>query len=368
MESSTRRDFLKLSAAGALATVTGCGRSKGSSSGRELRVFVYAGGHESTMRDVFVPIAERELEARITLYPGWWDGIPKLKSAPADDPPFDLMITDATQGYPAAKEGLFAELDLGRIPHHRELAPASLDHWVFQKRLGLIYPDAVMTLAYHKSLVGEVPVSWGDLLREDLAGRIGLYNSFYMSLFTFAAVLADYTGRPGTAHQLIASQIEEVFRFAGEHRDRVKLWWPTSTEMILALHEKAVAAGNMHSPEYLQALREKPEFGAIVPEHDRAMVQVFWAIPAGTKHKQLAEEAINLLFSDDVQHAFARRGMATSRLDTAGKMAGEDPLWKSLYPHTEEQFRHLKYYPYDVYAEQWDELADRWDRTILRRG
>ncbi len=367
MKAFSRRDFLKLGTATATTGLLGCGKNTANHSGPpDLRIFVYAGGHESTMREVFVPIAERELKLRVSLYPGWWDGIPKLKTAPPDDPPFDLMITDATQGYPAAREGLFAKINLDNVQHAKDLAPASLDHWIFQQRLGLLYPDSVMTLAYNKTAVGEAPQSWGDLLRNDLAGRIGLYNAFYMSLFTFAAMLADETGKAGTAHRLIETQMDEVFRFAKEHRKRVKLWWPTSTEMVLALNEKTVAAGNIHSPEYLQALREKPDFGAIVPQYDRAMVQVFWAIPAGTKRQELAERAINLLFSDEVQHGFARRGMATSRLDTATKMAAEDPLWKSLYPHTAEQFRNLKYYPYDVYAEQWDELADRWDRTILR--
>ena len=36
--------------------------------------------------------------ATATLHSGWWDSIAKLKSAPANNPPFDLMITDATQG------------------------------------------------------------------------------------------------------------------------------------------------------------------------------------------------------------------------------------------------------------------------------
>lgn len=368
MTSLSRRRFVKLSAASALGTLVGCGRKSSEHSKDDLRIFVYSGGHEATMRKVFIPIAERELNAKVTLYPGWWDGVPKLKTAPADDPPFDLMITDATQGYPAAKEGLFAEINLENVPHHQDLAPASLDHWVFQKRLGLVYPDSVMTLAYHKTTLAEAPTRWADLLRDDLSGRIGLYNHFYMSLFTFAAMLADHSGHPGTAHRLIETQIDEVFRFATEERRRVKLWWPTTTDMILALNDKTVSIGNMHSPEYLQALREKPELGAVVPEADRAMVQVFWAIPAGTKHQELAERAIDVLFSEEVQLGFARRGMATSRLDAAKAMAEEDPLWKSLYPHTVDQFQRLKYYPYDVYAESWDELADRWDRTVLRGG
>jgi spermidine/putrescine-binding protein len=359
----SRRNFLRTATTIALGAAVGCTRGK---AGRELRVFVYSGGHEKTMREVFVPAFEADTGAAITLFPGWWDGMPKLKSAPADDPPFDLMITDATQGYPAAREGLFAPINLANVPNHTALAPAALEPWVFKEKVGLPYPDSVMTLAYHRTAVG-VPLSrWADLLRPDLAGKIGLYNHFYMSLFTFAAILADSTGKAGTAHDLIANKIDDVFRFAVEHRRRVKLWWQDSTAMILGLNDRTVSAGNMYSPEYLQALREKPDLAAAVPTQDRAMVQVFWAIPAGTKNKVLAERALDLLFSHRIQLEFARRGMATARTDTAAKMAAEDPLWKSLYPHTADQFRALKYYPYDVYASQWDQLADRWDRTVLR--
>jgi spermidine/putrescine-binding protein len=159
-----------------------------------------------------------------------------------------------------------------------------------------------------------------------------------------------------------------VLRFARAHRDRVKLWWPNSTDMILALANRECAAGNMHSPEYVVALREKPELGACVPDADRAFVQVFWAVPAGTKNKDLAERAIDVLFSDEVQLAMARRGAATAVPAVAEQVAAEDPFWKQLYPHTAEQFRTLRYYPYDVYAEHWDELADAWDRTVLRKG
>lgn len=320
------------------------------------------------MREVFVPAFEKATGADVTLYPGWWDGIPKLKAAPADQPPFDLMITDATQGFPAAREGLFATIDLDNVPNHRQIAPAALDHWVFRDGHGVPYPDAVMTLAYQRKQVGEPPTRWRDLLRPDLAGRIGLYNTFFMSLYTFACIRADLDGRAGTARDLLRIDLDGVLRFAREHRNRVRLWWPTSAEMILALARGDVVAGNMHSPEYVPALREKPELGAAVPAADRAFVQVFWAIPAGSASKELAERAIDLLFSEEVQLGFARRGMATPLLRVAEQVAATDPFWKQLYPHTAEQFRTLQYYPYDLYAEHWDHLADAWDRTVLRQG
>ncbi len=362
----TRRTFLRSTVALSLAGAVGCSSRRNAV--EELRVFCYAGGHERQMREVFVPLFEQQTGAVLSLYPGWWDGVPKLKAAPENNPPFDLMVTDATQGYPAAREGLFAALDFSRIPNHRRLAPSTLDNWIFRERHGLPYPDSVMTLAYHRQRVQREPSRWADLLHDDLSGRIGLYNAFYLSLYTFAAILADQNGQPGTAHELIRTRLDEVLRFARQNRERVKLWWPTSNDMILSLVNGECTAGNMHSPEYLTALREKSELGAVVPEADRAFVQVFWAIPAGSRHQELAHRALDLLFSDEVQLGFARLGSATALLPVAQQMAAEDPFWKQLYPHTEEQFRHLRYYPYEIYAEHWDRLADEWDRTVLRPG
>ncbi len=370
---ATRRQFLHTAAglaAGGLAF--GCGRQErgtsGPFAGQELRVFVYAGGHEKQMREVFVPRFEAATGARAVLDPGWWDAIPKLKASPADRPPYDLLVTDATQGFPAAREGLFRQLDLDNIPNHKNLTASVRDNWVFKDRYGVTYPDAVMTLAYHKRLVRETPASWGDLLREDLRGRIGLYRSFFMSLYTFACMRAAAEGKPGTAHDAVRDDLAGVLRFARENRDRIKFWWPTSTDMILGLTGRDCAAGNMHSPEYLNALRQEPDLGAVVPEADRAFVQVFWAVPSGSRRPELAERAIDLLMSEEVQAEFARRGSATAVLAAARTVAAEDPYWKSLYPHTEEQFRGLQYYPYDVYAEHWDAIEQEWTREVLRRG
>lgn len=372
MTRPTRRQFLKSAAATATAASFGCGSrsapAPGEFAGHELRVFVYAGGHDAAMREVFVPRFEAETGAVVSLHPGWWDGIPKLKAAPPDDPPFDLMVSDATQGYPAVRDGMFQQLDLANIPNHSAIAPFARDNWVYRQRYGVTYPDSVHTLAFARSAGVDPPSRWSDLFRPAWAGKLGLYSSFYMSLFTFACVMADITTKPGTAHDLLRTDLSGVMRFAREHRDRVGVWWPTSTEMILALLNGDCTAGNMHSPEYLQALREKPSLGATVPSTDRAFVQVFWAVPAGSKRKTLAERAIDILFHPDVQLGFARKGSATAVPSVARQMATEDAGWKHLYPHTDEQFAALRYYPYETYAEHWDQLADEWERTVLRKA
>ncbi|MFO0842768.1 MAG: extracellular solute-binding protein [Gemmataceae bacterium] len=364
----SRRNFL-LGASALTAGLAGCGRARtGPFAGEELRIFVYAGGHEKTMRETFVPRFEEATGATAVLDAGWWDSIAKLKASPKGQPAFDLVITDATQGYPAIKEGLFAQLDLANLPNHKNLAPSALDNWVFRDRYGVPYPDAVMTLAYRRDLVPAPLTSWADLQRDDLSGKVALYNSFYMSLYTFACMKAAGEGKPGTAAELVRKDLQGVLNFAKERRRLVKFWWPTTTDMILGLTRKDCAAGNMQSPEMLQALREEEVLAAAVPEADRAFVQVMWCVPEGTPRQALAEKAIDLIFSPEMQLEFARRGSASAVPAVAKQMAEEDAFWKSIYPHTEEQLKSLRYYPYDTYAEHWDDIASFWDRQVLRKG
>lgn len=365
----TRRAFLGVSGAALLA---GCGTrtATGPFTGQELRVFCYAGGHEAALREVFVPGFEAATGATVTLSPGWWGAPAKLAAARAvgAEPPYDLIVSDATEGFPAAKDGLFVQLNLANIPNSKNLVPAALDHWVFKDRYGVTYPDSVMTLAFNRRLVGAEPARWADLLRPDLSGSLGLYEHYYMSLYTFVCARADEAGKPGTAHDLLKNDLAGCLRYARDNRGRVKVWWKTSTDMMLALANGDAAAGNLHSPEYIPVLREKPDLGAAVPPTDRAFVQVFWAVPAGSPRQELAEKAIDFLFSDEVQHGLARKGSATAVPAVASKMAAEDPFWKRLYPHTPEQFAGIKYYPYDLYAEHGRAIADEWDRTVLRKG
>jgi len=370
----TRRGFLGIASAAGLGAALGCssgnsgGSGNGEFKGQKLRVFVYSGATEKTFRESFVPRFEAKTGATVVVDPGWWDSIPKLKASPPGQPAFDLVVTDATQGYPAIKEGLFQKLDLSRIPNKANLSPSVLDTWVYKEGYGITFPESVMTLAYNKELIDFEPKSWGDLLKDSAKGKLGLYNSFYMSLYTFACMKVSQEGKPGTAHAEVSNNLKGVFDFAKAHRDRIKFWWPTSTDMVLNLTQKNCAIGNMHATEILQALPHRTELGAVVPAEDRACVQVMWVIPEGTKVKALAEEAINVLLSEEVQTDYARAGSMTPILSVAKKAAEEDAFWKQIFPSTEEQLKAVQYYPYEAYFKDWDNIVATWDQEVLRKS
>src|SRR5262245_30097275 len=166
------------------SAATPSGGSAGAFAGQKLRLFIYSGAWEKTIRDTFVPRFQARTGATVIPDPGWWDSIPKLKASPPGQPAFDLVLTDATQGYPAIRAGLFQKIDMHRIPNNGKMAPSVLDNWVYHEGYGIPFPEGVMTLGYNKKLLNFEPKSWGDLMRNDVNGKLGIYNSFYMSLYT----------------------------------------------------------------------------------------------------------------------------------------------------------------------------------------
>jgi spermidine/putrescine-binding protein len=365
----TRRAFLR-GAVGLAAVAGGCAKPEpraGDFRGRTLTVFVYS-GLDKIFQKHFVEPFEAKTGATVVLDAGWWDSIGKLKASPKGEPAYDLVLTDATQGYPAIKSGMFRQLNFDKIPNHRELAPVALENWVARERYGVTFHESAMTLVWDRRQLDFEPTSWADLLRDGLRGKLALYDSFYFSLYTFACAKAAAEGKPGSASQSIADNVGGVLEFAKRERDRVRFWWPTGTKMLQDLLQGNFAAGNAHSVTLLEAVKEKPDVvGFVTPQPDRAYAQLMWVVPADTPHAELAESAIDFLLSKDVQAAVARAGMGTSHAAAAREVAAEYPNWARTYPHTDEQFRAMRYFPYEAYFKDWDHIKKVWEQEVLRK-
>ena len=335
--------------------------------GKTLRLFIYSGAWEKAINTSFIPRFEEMTGAKVVPDPGWWDSIPKLKASPPGQPAFDLVLTDATQGYPSIKEGLFQTFDKKAVPNLAKIAPSAVNNWIVQQNYGVTFPDSVQCLAWNKEMINFQPTGWADLMRDDVRGKVAMYNSFYMSLHTMAAIKVASEGKPGTANKEMMDNLAGVMKFARENRDRVKYWWPTSTDMNLNLTQKNVAIGNMHSNGLLPLMRQKPEINAIIPDADRVAVQLMWVIPTGTKEKELAQVAMNYLIGEEFQEALGKNGNNTAILSVAQKNAAADPLWGRYYFSTADKIANIQYYPYDAYFKDWDNIVNMWDREILRK-
>lgn len=335
---------------------------------QSLTVFVYA-GLDAIFQERFADPFEAKTGVKVVLDAGWWDAIGKLKASPKGRPVYDLVLTDATQGYPAIKSGMFRQLSFDRIPNHKSLAPSALDNWVAKERYGVTFHESAMTLVWDRRQLAREPAGWGDLLLPDLNGKLSFYDSFYFSLFTFACMKAAADGKPGTATSLLNEKMGAVLGYAKRERERVRSWWPTGGKMLQDLLQGNFAAGNGHSVTMLQSAREKPDvLGFVVPDADRVYAQLLWVVPADTPHAEIAESAIDFLLSEEVQIALARSGAGTAHREAARRVAAEDPVWARTYPSTVEQFQALSYYPYDAYFKDWDGIRKVWEEEVLRKG
>lgn len=336
---------------------------------REFTMFVYSGLTERAYRDLFVPAFEAQSGAKVTLDPGWWDMAAKLKVSPTDQAPFDLVMTDPTQGFPGIRDGVFTKINLDRVPNAKRFAPKVLDSWIYREGWGVPYVSSAMTLTWNTELIKTPLKSWGDLFGEGLKGEIMLFNSYYMSLHTFAAAKAALDGKPGSAHTLMESELDGVFAFAREKREWVKFWWPDTAAAVQALLLNNVKAGNIHGNGLIKPLQEGKPVDMVIPVEDRAYVQLFFLVPKNTRNVEMAENAINLIASPDFQRSLAdKTGELSCNIpDVAAEVAPSNQIWARVYPHTAQDWDNLSYYPYDPYDKNLDKIVNFWNREVLKK-
>jgi spermidine/putrescine-binding protein len=370
----SRREFIERMAAGAGIAATGLGSFVRAAEaqefkGQQLRVFTYAGAWGDQFTKNFAPLFKQVTGADLIVELGWWDSIPKLKASPPGNPAFDLIMTDATQGYPAIREGMFQKVSMAKVPNAKKFSPEVMDNWVVKDGWGVTWPDAAQTGVFNTQVVKDAPKRWKDLLDGRFDKKIGLYNSFYFSLFTFACMKVDAEGKAGTAREECNKNLAGVMDFAKKQRDRVNYWWPSSSDMALNLVQKNVHVGNIHSVDAFTPIREKEPIGSFVPDTDRASFQALWLISKDTKKQDLAMKAMDIFCSEAFQETYAKSGgFPTAIPSVAAKVAAGDKLWASINPHKPEHFKNVGYYPYDAYFKDWDNIVKTWDKEVLRKA
>jgi putative spermidine/putrescine transport system substrate-binding protein len=176
----TRRQFLRGAGVAAFGLAAGCNQTTtpqgqgGDFRGQTLTIFVYS-GLDTIFQEHFVEPFEASTGAKVVLDAGWWDAIGKLKDSPKGQPAYDLVLTDATQGYPAIKSGMFRQINFDNVPNHRALAPVVLDNWVAREHYGITFHESAMSLVWDRRQLGTVAVR--------LVLHVALYVRVYESRY-----------------------------------------------------------------------------------------------------------------------------------------------------------------------------------------
>lgn len=349
-----------------LPTVDGAGRSP-DFPGERITLLVYSGLTEELYKQHFVPQFAAATGAQVVVDSAWTEGIARLQAAPQDAPPFDLVLTDPTQGLPAVEAGLFQQFDTAAIGNAQQFHPRLLDTAVWRNGYGLPFHSSAMTLATNVELHPQPYQTWAELVEAPPGEGVMLYNLPYMSLYTFAAMKAEQDGAVGQAAQLLRDDLDAVLAYAVDHRSLVTYFWPSTTDAVNALVHGNVAAGNIHGNGLLAPLREGEPVAGVIPPGDVAYVQLFFAVPQGVRNLELSLAAMNHVASEEFQRSLASSGEYAAAIPSVAQAQGAaDKAWAQAFPSTDAEFDALRYYPYDVYAANAERIAEVWDRDVLR--
>ena len=365
-----RRDFLKqgMGLAAGLALPSLADAQSRPFAGQTLTALVYSGINENTWRKHFVPQFEAATGAKVVIDAAWTEGIAKLKTAPGNQAPFDILMTDPIQGYPAIDEGLFRKVELKNVPNLQKFHKRITTGRVYDEGWGVPFISSAMTLGWNTEAFPNGLESWTQLLDAPARGNMMLYSLYYMSLYTFAAMKAAKDRAVGKAGEMMMKDIDGVLQFAKENRDAVKYWWPSTADAVNALARKNVIAGNIHGNGLLAPMRDKRPVDGRIPPGDVAYVQLFLVSPKNVKNPALVEAALNHFCSEDFQRASAETGELPANIPAIAQAQGQkDKVWATAYPDTSAEFDQLQYYPYDAYFKHLDKIRTVWEREIIRK-
>ncbi|MBI1962648.1 MAG: ABC transporter substrate-binding protein [Candidatus Rokubacteria bacterium] len=166
----SRRDLLRLGAAGAVAVAAAARFTDVAWAQKSLVATSYPGNWEEAHRKVLVPAFEKRTGARVTLTPILAvEQVAKIKASPKN-PPFDAVIFDEGPNLVAVKEGLLEAYPTAKSPAYAKLHP------LFQSREGsgpsvTIQPIGI---AYNPAKIKRPPTSWADLFKPEYKGLVGL--------------------------------------------------------------------------------------------------------------------------------------------------------------------------------------------------
>lgn len=276
--------------------LTGCGAKKDSASStedKELVVVSWGGALQDAQREAIFKPFEQKYGVKIKEVSPTDYG--KLKSMiAAGNTEWDVVDLDMDFVPRAIKENLLEPLDFNVIDK-TDLDPMSTNDY----SVGAEYYTT--GIAYNTQAIkpGSQPKTWSEFWDINKFPEQRTLQKWPLPTLEIA-LLAD-----GVApNKLYPLDIDRAFKSLDKIKGNVKSWWATGAQSAQLLTDNEVALGGVWSGRIIAAKKQ----GAPVDlEVNQSILLVdSWAVPKGTKHKELAMKFIAFATSPQVQADFAK--------------------------------------------------------------
>lgn len=346
---------LTLCAALALS-ITGCsgksdsaGDSADASKGAELILSTYGLSEDISAEEVYAPF-EQEFGCKIVTETGSTSERFTKLSADANSS-IDVIELSQAMTAKGIEEGLFEELDLGKIENSKDLITAAKA--MADAGQGIAYTINSIGIMYDPEVVGFEITSFNDLWDERLAGKVAIPDITTTFGPAMVYMASDYKGvdiksdNAAAAFEALAELKPNLVKSYAKSSDLINMF--TSGEISVAI------VGDFGVPTIQEA---NPSLVYVTPDVTYANFNTI-SINKNSQNKELAYEYINYRLSKELQE---KTGKALNEAPTNSQVTfTEEESASMTYGSRADSAKVLDYSFINPVLTDW---IDQWNRII----
>lgn len=311
--STSRRAFLGALAAGTVATA-GCsdgsvqGSGDGEFAGETIRVAPWSGPYADYFEETVAASFEEETGATVEVTPQWSEVVAKVRAAPPDRPPYDVMAASDYELFNAVGDDLLLEIDVGNLSNLDELYPFMQEGWRDEYRAyGPPVDGTPHTIVYDTTAVDFEPTAWDDLMRDEVTDA-ALDGAFWTEPAGTAAIIAD--AMPGLQELAHEEHHEAVYETIRTLRDEhLATFTGGGAEFWDKLRQGVVTMGQVYYGSAHATVAQEDDFELALPAQTSGYFDNYVRV-RGTEDKgEIIEVFLDHIIDAEVQTSWHEAGM-----------------------------------------------------------
>ncbi len=325
------------------------GATTGGDSSTTIRVSVWSGDYAEFFRNSIKQMYEEETGNTMQVIPGWNEILSKIRSAPDDNPPYDVTVTDGFFYHAGRQDDLFEPVNYDNVPnidnvydYLREFRPT--EH-------GVPTDGSPMSIVYDNTRVDDPPSDWAEFGSH--TANKGMEGGFYVYPIHCAAIAAQEM--EGAQELYTEDTIDTVFQTLREFD--VDAWYSSGAEVWEFMRQGRTAMSQWYFDGVVKAAEEE-NFESVVPTETTAYFDHYCPV-RGTDKKAEVETLLNFMLRPEVQsewHAEGQNMMSTEGAEYTGPGAEH-------HPTSDEAYRKISFPDWTQLSEYSDTLSENFSEV-----
>jgi spermidine/putrescine transport system substrate-binding protein len=301
-------------------------------SGQTLTVATWAGIYAETFEKSVARLFEERTGATVEVVPAGGSIISEIKSAPADNPPYDVAAAEGFFYWQGRNEELFLPIRKENIPNLEQVYPYLKE--IRGTEYGVPADGSLEGIIYRSDL-GWTPKTWKDLLSDEQGtDRIGFEGAWYIYPFEVAAVSLDAVDGIGELYE--EQHHERIFERMRQFAEGVELWTGSFAEIQSSLRQQIIDMSMWYSGMGNAAASQRGNLEFSTPDNTAGYLDHYCPV-RGTDNRGMAEDFLDHMLAADVQTEWSN----TAYVYVTNPEASYPEQVRDQYPQSSEDWKNV---------------------------